>query len=292
VDSYEAGVDLGLFDGLLSLRFTYYDNTTVDAIFTPPSLPSSGQFAQETNVGEVTNKGIELETTIRLIDRRDLSLSINGSLTTNKNLVVSSGGAPEFGVGGFTFLGTFVKEGLPLGYLRGTRPTLDAEGKVVSVERNAFLGDTNPDGYGTFGVNFSWKRLSFFASADYQYGAQSAALDDVLRFFNGIIDENRIPPAAQTTNFTDLAGLWIEDTDFVKVRNIGLAYNFNVAGTKLRKLELGINMRNPLVWGSSTFDPEITGAGITPQDGFASGGFGYGTESQPKEFLFSVRLGF
>ncbi len=292
VDSYEAGVDMGLFSGLLSLRFTYYDNTTVDAIFTPPSVPSSGQFAQEANVGEVTNKGIELETTLRLIDRKDLSLSINGSLTTNKNLVVSSGGAPEFVVGGFTFLGTFVKEGLPLGYLRGTQPTLDAEGKVTSVERNAFLGDTNPDGYGTFGLNFSWKRLSFFASADYQYGAQAAALDDVLRFFNGVIDENRIPLAAQSSNFTDLAGLWIDNTDYVKVRNVGLSYNFNVSGSKLTKLELGLNLRNPFVWGTSSFDPEITGAGITAQGGFASGGFGYGTESQPKEFLLSLRLGF
>lgn len=292
VNSYEGGVDLGLFDGLLSLRFTYYDNTTVDAIFTPPSVPSSGLGAQEANVGEVTNKGIELETTIRLIDKKDLSLSINGSLTTNKNKVVSSGGAPEFGVGGFTFLGTFVKEGLPLGYLRGTQPTLDAEGKVISVERNAFLGDSNPDGYGTFGINFNWKRLSFFTSADYQYGAQAAALDDVLRFFNGVIDEERIPVAAQSSNFTDLAGLWIDDTDFIKVRNVGLAYNFNVANTKLTKLELGINLRNPFVWGTSSFDPEVTGAGIGAQDGFASGGFGYGTESQPKEFLLSLRLGF
>lgn len=292
VDSYEAGVDLGLFSGLLSFRFTYYNNTTVDAIFTPPSVPSSGQFAQEANVGEVTNKGIELETTIRILDKKDLTLAINGSLTTNQNLVVSSGGAPEFGVGGFTFLGTFVKEGLPLGYLRGSRPVFDAEGKVISVERNAFLGDTNPDGYGTFGLNFSWKRLSFFASADYQYGAQAAALDDVLRFFNGVIDEDRIPLAAQSTNFTDLAGVWIEDTDFIKVRNIGLAYNFNVANMRLRKLEIGFNMRNPIVWGTATFDPEITGAGITAQDGFASGGFGYGTESVPKEFLLSLRLGF
>lgn len=292
VDSYEAGFDMGLFAGLLNLRFTYYDNTTVDAIFQPPSVTSSGQAAQEANVGEVSNKGIELETTLRLIDKKDFTLAINASLTTNKNLVVSSGGSPEFVVGGFTFLGTFVKEGLPLGYLRGTQPKLDAEGKVVSVERNAFLGDTNPDGYGTFGLNFSWKRLAFFASADYQYGAQAAALDDVLRFFNGIVDEDRIPPAAQSSNFTDLAGLWVENTDFVKVRNIGISYNFKVPGTKLRRLELGFNMRNPLVWGSSTFDPEVTGAGIGRQDGFASGGFGYGTESQPKEFLFSLRVGF
>ncbi|MFN7118582.1 MAG: TonB-dependent receptor domain-containing protein, partial [Saprospiraceae bacterium] len=279
VDSYEAGVDLGLFNGLLSLRFTYYDNTTRDAIFTPPSVPSSGQFGQEANVGEVSNKGIELETTIRLIDRKDLSLAINGSLTTNENLVVSSGGSPEFTVGGFTFLGTFVKEGLPLGYLRGSRPTFDAEGKVISVERNAFLGTTNPKGYGTFGLTFNWKRLNFFTSADYQYGAQAAALDDVLRFFNGIIDEDRIPEAAQTTNFTDLAGVWIDDTDFIKVRNIGLSYNVNVSGTRLSRLEVGLNLRNPFVWGKSGFDPEVTGAGIGAQDTFTSGGFGYGTES-------------
>ena len=90
----------------------------------------------------------------------------------------------------------------------------------------------------------------------------------------------------------DLAGVWVEDTDFFKVRNIGVAYRLPVQNTFLSRLEVGINLRNPLVFGSSSFDPEVTGAGIAAQGGFAAGGFGFGTESAPKEYLFTVRLGF
>ncbi len=68
-------------------------------------------------------------------------------------------------VGGFTFLGSFVKEGQPLGYLRGANPVFDEEGNLVEVERNAFLGDPNPDGYGTVGLTLSLQRLSFFRNS-------------------------------------------------------------------------------------------------------------------------------
>lgn len=292
VNSYEAGLDLAMLNSRLRFRFTYYDNTTVDAIFTPPSIPSSGQLAQETNVGEISNKGIELEGIFRILDMQNLSLDFNASLTTNKNLVVSSGGAPEFVVGGFTFLGSFVKEGEPLGYFRGGKPIFDAEGNLVEVERNAFLGDPNPDGYGTLGLTLNWQRLSFYTTADYQYGAQGVAVDDVLRYFNGVNDPGRIPENAASASFFDLAGVWVENTDFLKIRNIGFFYNIPVENTVFKRLELGINLRNPFAFASSSFDPEVTGAGIGAQNGFSAGGFGFGTESQPKQYLFTIRAGF
>ena len=291
VDSYEAGLDLGLF-GRARFRFTYYDNTTVDALFTPSALPSSGQAAQERNVGEVSNKGVELEASFRVIETNDVDLTLSGSLTTNKNLVVSSGGAPEFVVGGFTFLGSWVKEGEPLGYLRGGKPIFDDEGNMTSVERNAFLGDPNPNGYGNLGLNFRYKRLSVFASGDYQYGSQGVAVDDVLRYFNGVNDEGRIPENAASESFFDLAGVWVEDTDFVKLRNVGIMYSFDVKSLPFQRLDVGFNMRNPIVWGSSSFDPEVTGSGIGDQGGISVGGFGFGTESAPKQYTFTLRMGF
>ncbi len=290
IDSYEAGIDFGLF-GRTRFRVTYYHNTTVDAIFSPPSAPSTGLAAQEANVGEVVNNGVEFEAQFDIIQSQDFDLSINGSLTTNKNEVTSSGGAPEFVVGGFTFLGSFVKEGQPLGYLRGGSPQFDNEGNLVDVERNAFLGDPNPNGYGNFGINARWKRLSFFAFGDYQYGAQGVNVDDVLRYFNGVNDEGRIPENSAAESFFDLAGVWVEDADFIKVRNIGVMYSFDPANLPFSRLEIGFNALNPIVWASSSFDPEVTGAGIADQGGIAVGGFGFGTESAPRQYLFTVRVG-
>ncbi|RMF03210.1 MAG: TonB-dependent receptor, partial [Bacteroidetes bacterium] len=292
VNSIEYGFDASFFDARFGLSFTAYDQTTEDAIFSPDQAPSTGQLSQETNIGEVSNKGIELQTYVDVLRSKDFDLTVNASLTTNDNLVVSSGGAPEFVVGGFTFLGSYVKEGQPLGYLRGGKPIFDAEGNLVEVERNAFLGNPNPTAYGSVGLNFRWKQLGVFASGDFQSGASGVAVDDVLRYFGGVSDPGRIPENAANASFFDLAGVWVEETDFFKVRNIGISYNVPVANSGLSRLQLGLNLRNPIVWGSSSFDPEVTGAGIAPQDGFGVGGFGFGTESAPRQILFNVKIGF
>ena len=292
VKSYEYGGDFSFVRGRIGLTVTYYNTVTEDAIFRPAGLPSSGQLAQEANVGEIKNTGFEFETNFGIIQTEDVDFSISASLTTNKNEVVDAGGSPEFSVGGFTFLGSFVKEGQPLGYLRGAKGSVSESGEF-SVERNAFLGKPTPDGYGTIGLNLRVRRFNLFASSDYQYGAQGVAVDDVLRYFNGLNDEGRIPQEATdgAGSFFDLAGYWVEDTDFFKVRNIGLSYSLPSLGN-FDYVKVGFNMRNPLVFGSSSFDPEVTGAGIGAQNGFAAGGFGFGTESAPKQFLFSLDFGF
>ena len=292
VKSYEYGGDFSFVRGRIGLSVTYYNTVTEDAIFRPAGLPSSGQLAQEANVGEIKNTGFEFETNFGIIQTEDVDFSLSASLTTNKNEVVDAGGSPEFSVGGFTFLGSFVKEGQPLGYLRGAKGSVSESGEFT-VERNAFLGKPTPDGYGTIGLNLRVRRFNLFASSDYQYGAQGVAVDDVLRYFNGINDEGRIPQEATDNagSFFDLAGYWVEDTDFFKVRNIGLSYSVPNFGN-FSYVKVGFNMRNPLVFGSSSFDPEVTGAGIGAQNGFAAGGFGFGTESAPKQFLFSLDFGF
>ena len=294
VDSREFGADFSFINGRIGTSITFYDQKTTDALFTPPSAPSSGQLAQETNVGEISNTGIELQTDFAIVQTNDFDLSVRASITTNKNVVVSSGGAPEFNVGGFTFLGSFIKEGEPLGYLRGGLPVFDAEGNLESVTRNAFLGNPTPDGYGSFGLDFRYKDLTFFTSADYQYGAQGVNVDDVLRFFRGINDEGRIPENSAGASFFDLAGVWVEDADFFKVRNIGVQYQ--VPGTVLpdafKALSISFNAVNPLSFATSSFDPEVTGAGIGVQGGFSAGGFGYGTISNPRRFIFTLKASF
>jgi len=291
VNSLEIGADMSILAGRVRFAITYYDNTTIDAIFTPPSAPSSGQLAQDVNLGEISNTGYEFALSADVLQTDDLRLTVSGSLTTNENIVVDAGGLPEFVVGGFTFLGSFVKEGEPLGYFRGGNPIFDGEGNVIDVERNAFLGDPNPDGYGNAGLDFTWKGFSVFASADYQYGAQGVNVDDVLRFFNGVNDEGRIPENAAGTSFFDLAGVWVEDANFFKIRNIGVSYNFDASKiASLRRLQLGVNFRNPYVRASSSFDPEVTGSGVSEQGGFAVGGFGFGTESAPKQIIFSLKI--
>ena len=62
--SYEMGMNAVLLNRILNVGFTYYYALTKDALFSVPSLPSSGQSANYlSNVGKIENKGIELTTT-------------------------------------------------------------------------------------------------------------------------------------------------------------------------------------------------------------------------------------
>jgi outer membrane receptor protein involved in Fe transport len=193
VTTKEFGLDLGMFSNRVRISATYYDGLTEDALFTPPQSPSSGQLNQLKNIGEIANKGYEFSLQTTIIDNEKHNLQFNVSYNHNENLVVSSGGAPEFNVGGFTFLGAFVKEGEPLGFLRGASSTVDENG-VATIERNVNIGNTFSPNFGNFTLNYTFNnKLSFFVNGDYQTGGQAVAVDDVLRFFGGLEDEGRFP---------------------------------------------------------------------------------------------------
>ena len=308
VRTIEAGADFALSGGRLGFEVTYFNARTNDALFTVPFVPTSGRGAQLFNVGEILNTGWELSAQAFVLDRPDVSLRLNASLNTLSNEVVDNGGTAPFSVGGFTFLGQWIEEGQPVGYLRGDRPTFDAEGNLTDVERDAVLGSPLPDLFGTLGLNARiLGRVDLLVSADYQLGAQGIAVDDVLRFFNGNQDEDRFPtapdgsiPALSQGSFFDLAGVWVEDTDFLKVRLISVGYDVPSQWFRnpiVRSLSVGVRAVNPFNVVASSFDPEVTGdngqsgtGGV--QNGVNLGVFGFGTESPPRQFLFNLKAGF
>ena len=301
VKTTEFGIDLGFFSNRLNISATYYDGITEDALFTPPATPSSGQLSQLQNIGEISNKGYEFSLSLDVLRTRSQNLNISASYNKNENLVEDAGGAPEFNVGGFTFLGAFIKEGLPLGYLRGDRTTI-VDGEAIT-EGNANLGTTFAPNFGSFSLNYSYKdKISLFVNGDYQFGGQAVNVDDVLRFFNGVSDEDRFPQdildfqeeTGGSLSFFDLASYWVEDSDYIKIRTIGASYNFGdlFSNVFIENIKLTATVRNPFNWTSASFDPEATGAGIGAQGGFSGGGFGFGTESAPRIYSLSIKATF
>lgn len=201
VYTFEAGADVALNGGRLALEASYYNARTVDALFLAPFAPSSGQNDQLRNLGEIVNRGVELSANAFVVDTRDLTVRLNGSVNTLTNEVTDNGGTAAFNVGGFAFLGSFVDEGQPVGYFRGNRPVFADDGSVsvaaeptmlgdtevpaggLLVERNADLGSPLPDVFGNLGLNLRYRNLTFLVSADYQAGSEGINVDDVLRFF-------------------------------------------------------------------------------------------------------------
>lgn len=289
ITTLEVGANIGFVNDRISFEATYYDATTSDALFTINLPNSSGFTTQMVNIGEINNKGFEIAGNFVVLQKRDIGLRFNASVNTLDNVVVESGS--PFAIGGFAFLGSFVAEGEPVGFLQGNDPVFADDGTIESIDVNANLGDPNPDLFGTLGVNFNYKGLTLNATADYQKGAQGVNVDEVLRFFDGLGDGRTRNGGS---NFFNLAGVWVEDTDYIKVRSIGLNYRLPTTwyGNTLRSVDVGFNTINPFNFYSSNFDPEVTGAAIGTQNSVGTGGFGFATTSAPRQFIGNIKIGF
>ncbi len=291
VQTTEAGIDLGFFDYRLNFGATIYQGITVDALFTPDNIPSSGQLEQISNIGEIKNAGYELELRANVVRTSKHSLNINASYNHNTNTVEDAGGAPAFVVGGFNVIGTVVEEGSSLGFLRGTDAVLQADGTYEFVP-NQNLGNSFAPNFGTVGLNYSFDNFTFFATGDYQFGGKSVDLSLLLRYLRGV-DLDAVPEEIQNQPFFNLVSFYTDDSDFFKVRNVGASYNFGgLMDGKIKGLRLGLNLTNPFNWTAANFDPETTGSGIGTQNGFSSGGFAYGTESAPRTIVGSLKITF
>jgi len=291
VQTSEIGLELGFLDNRINFSGTYYQGLTKDALFTPSQPPSSGLLAQIQNIGEIENSGFEFALNAAVIKSEKHNLNFSVSYNTNDNVVTSMGGAAPFNVGGFGVIGSWVEEGQSLGYLRGTETISNGDGTYTQTPNSA-LGKTFAPVFGSMSLNYSWDKLNFFVSGDYQLEGQIVDLSFLLRHLRGV-DNTGIPDdLVGTTSPFNYVNFFTFDSDFLKIRNIGVTYDVGEFAGVFSNIKVGFTATNPFNWTKGLWDPETTGSGIGSQNGFASGGFYYGTESAPRTFITSVRFEF
>lgn len=139
----ELGADLGLFNDIADLSFTWYHRTSKDVILTLPVAASTGFINAATNGAEIRNAGTEWALNVRPVTRRNFSWDLGFLFSTNRNRVVSLAGAQFVnygGVGGFAI--SVAEVGQPVGafrdydYIRCGRgiTVLDAASNEVNVD--------------------------------------------------------------------------------------------------------------------------------------------------------------
>src|SRR5687768_6695638 len=87
----EGGVDLSFFSGRADLSVTGYNSKSEDVIFSVPTPPSTGYTAVFLNAGGLTNKGWEVTSSFRPIQRSSVSLELGANWGRNRNMVTSLG---------------------------------------------------------------------------------------------------------------------------------------------------------------------------------------------------------
>jgi TonB-linked SusC/RagA family outer membrane protein len=156
-----AGFDLGVFNNRVLLEFNIYQKNTTDLLINLPIPSSNGFGIFTTNAGEIENKGMELDLTVRAIDKK-LKWNINGNISFNRNKMINLGPLGDLGsIYGQTYGGPeqpihVSRVGLPVGSYFGYKidgiyqnTTEVAEGPESSTARPGdfkFVDISGPNG--------------------------------------------------------------------------------------------------------------------------------------------------
>lgn len=89
--SFDIGLDFTLLKGRLGFVFDYYHKKTSDLLLLIPVEQTTGFSNQLSNVGNVTNNGVEFSVNASLIQTKDLSWTASANIAHNKNKVTSLG---------------------------------------------------------------------------------------------------------------------------------------------------------------------------------------------------------
>ncbi|HAT37371.1 MAG TPA: hypothetical protein DCS75_02680 [Gemmatimonadetes bacterium] len=252
----EVGFDASMLDGRVSLDFTYYDQTTTNAIVSRNVAPSGGFTAQkDVNIGQINNKGIEASLNARIWESNafDWDLLVNAS--TNTNVI------EDLGLEGFLQLGwtTRHQEGYPVGSMFAPRvlsaqfvcadatdpacrgidaSTMlcdDGNGNGVACTPEAWIYQGHPDPNLELSIGSSFNigdRLTIDALAQGKFGQTKYDLMGWWRYAalqTSLInaDPRNHPPElvaeAQEGAFGEFA-LWVNEASFFRFREVSATY--------------------------------------------------------------------
>ena len=319
---FDIGLDVSFLNNRLELSIDYFNKKTTDALLKKSRTYYLGGTQYWVNAGEITNKGLDIALTARIIDTPELSWTstINGSYLKNKVVKLTSqdpilyGSSPSPGT---VEPSTIIKEGQPVGTFYGYKWAglnangLDsyyaADGSITTSPQSAdrqILGCANPDF--TMGWNNSityknWEFNAFFNSA---FGAQRLNL---VRFaMNSMVGASKFVTAADYiseigktmpalnavgNNNLGNSSKWIENADYFRCENISIAYNIARKYTQFADIRLALSVQNLFtITGYKGADP--AGMSFSNNNVDMDNGIDMGTYPNPRTFTFDIRFNF
>lgn len=170
----ELGTQLSFFNKRFELDFTWYDKNSSNLLAGITTPSSTGYNTFYTNFGGISNKGVEIEATVRPFKGKDFGWEIRGVFTHNKNIVTAlAPGLTHLALGGGTTNATTGFEvGKPWGFIYGTKDLRDSAtgqllidpktGTMIQDPSQYMIGNPNPD-Y-KLGITNSFRYKGFFLS--------------------------------------------------------------------------------------------------------------------------------
>ena len=314
-ETFNAGVDFGLFNNRLSGSVDYFRKTTTDALFeqTLAQPAPSGRIWVNLD-GEIVNEGVELALMGAVVRNDNWNWNIAANATFLKNEVSGLLGYYETaqlrGQGFSGVLGQRMVSGQPLNvwYLarfEGIDPTtgtsmyqgLDGTiGTSVDPALNKFYtGSPNPTTLLGISTDVSYKRFTASlnmhgALGHYLFNNTMATVLGVNNLSNRNIGKGYFDTALgeSTSNSAAPSTRYLEKGDFLKLSNLTLSYNVGNLGG-IRNVNISLTGQNLLVLtGYNGFDPEVNTDGAT--NGIPSLGIEYLPYPSARTFLLGLNF--
>ena len=176
IASSEFGLELAMLNNKLSLDVSVYNVKTTDLIFDVPVPAATGYQFNRTNIGEVTNKGLEIVFGANLLNTADFSWDTSIFYSKNENKIVEL----VEGVDRFSYtistdsnVSISATEGGSIGDIYGRVWTgeVDSEGVPIgSAAPDVLLGNAQPDWKGGWSNTIKYKDLSLRFLIDARMG--------------------------------------------------------------------------------------------------------------------------
>ncbi len=286
--TYEGGIDMQFLNNRLGLDFTYYNRKTTDDILSTSIASSSGYTSALLNVGELSNRGVEILLTGTPIKSNKFTWDVSYNAAYNKSEILKL--APGLSTVGGAGVGR------PYNTIRGRTYLTNASGVRVYNKLSGYEVQGPEIEYGqgvppyTMGLtnNFRYKNFSLNVLLDAKFGniVQSGLSRYMYRFG---LSKNTLPGRENglTVSGVDQAGLpftktWpvdqldtyynnqasisplttsVFDGDFIKLRSAVLSYRLPVSklqSLKIQSADISLVARNPFILFKhiTDFDPE------------------------------------
>ncbi|HEY9220642.1 MAG TPA: SusC/RagA family TonB-linked outer membrane protein [Lutibacter sp.] len=192
----EFGMDVRLFNSKIRFNATYYDQTSSDLIVPVQVTAASGYTSAVQNVGEMNNKGIELQLGTTIIESGDFKFDLDLNFAKNTNEVVSLGGLESLVLGGQWNMTLEAREGESYGSIVGTYFQRSPSGEVVYenglpkiATGTKVLGNITPDWTGGANFTFSYKNFSLNALVDAKIGGDIYTMTNTWGRYAGVLYE-------------------------------------------------------------------------------------------------------
>ena len=298
---FNIGLDFGFLNNRLTGTIEYYDKRTSDLIYDYAVSTNRYPFGTMTaNVGDISNKGIELTINAIPVQTRDFTWSTSINLSHNKNVVEKLSNEtysvdyidqanPD--VGGYTSEDVQrIMEGCPIGqfYLwewagydengNSVFNDYDENGNLVGTTDTPGDGDRRKAGSAqpklTYGWNNDLTYKNWTLNLFFQGVAGNKIYNATRNYYNnvGLVanGKNVLSEVASEQNVRDSrshapSDRYLENGSYFRLASLTLGYNFGKLGNWVNNLRLYATCNNVFtITGYKGVDPEIYLGGLTP----------------------------